>query len=131
MSDRTAQRGVGTDRGSAAGRGVVPIDRDAILAATAGEVRFDEPLRAHTTYRIGGPATLRNLIVLGGAAPHSDFHPVVALDAPRARFKPSVALAGNMSGWSAGEAQPARSTDLTFSFSTSIATMPSTRPLVL
>jgi UDP-N-acetylmuramate dehydrogenase len=31
------------------------IDRDAILAAAAGEVRFDEPLRAHTTFRIGGP----------------------------------------------------------------------------
>ena len=55
MSDRTAQRGVSTGRGSAAGRGVVSIDRDAILAATEGEVRFDEPLRAHTTLRIGGP----------------------------------------------------------------------------
>jgi UDP-N-acetylmuramate dehydrogenase len=31
------------------------IERDAILAATQGEVRFDEPLRAHTTLRIGGP----------------------------------------------------------------------------
>jgi UDP-N-acetylmuramate dehydrogenase len=31
------------------------IARDAILAAAAGEVRFDEPLRAHTTFRIGGP----------------------------------------------------------------------------
>jgi len=31
------------------------IDRHAILAATEGEVRFDEPLRAHTTLRIGGP----------------------------------------------------------------------------
>jgi UDP-N-acetylmuramate dehydrogenase len=55
VSDRTAQRGVSTGRGSAAGRGVVSIDRDAILAATQGEVRFDEPLRAHTTLRVGGP----------------------------------------------------------------------------
>ncbi|MBI5481591.1 MAG: UDP-N-acetylmuramate dehydrogenase [Deltaproteobacteria bacterium] len=31
------------------------IDRDAIVAAAEGEVRFDEPLRAHTTFRIGGP----------------------------------------------------------------------------
>jgi UDP-N-acetylmuramate dehydrogenase len=31
------------------------IDRDAILAAAEGEVRFDEPLRSHTTFRIGGP----------------------------------------------------------------------------
>ena len=31
------------------------IDRDAILAAADGEVRFDEPLAAHTTFRIGGP----------------------------------------------------------------------------
>jgi len=32
------------------------IDRQAILAATEGEVRFDEPMRLHTTFRIGGPA---------------------------------------------------------------------------
>jgi len=31
------------------------IDRDAILAAADGEVRFDEPLAAHTSFRIGGP----------------------------------------------------------------------------
>jgi UDP-N-acetylmuramate dehydrogenase len=31
------------------------IDRDAIVAAAAGEVRFDEPLAKHTTLRIGGP----------------------------------------------------------------------------
>ena len=31
------------------------IDRDAILVAAGGEVRFDEPLAGHTTFRLGGP----------------------------------------------------------------------------
>ncbi|MCI4567738.1 spermine synthase [Lysobacter sp. CFH 32150] len=37
--------------------------------------------------RIGGPATLRNLVKLTGATPHSDYYPTVSLQAPRARFK--------------------------------------------
>jgi predicted membrane-bound spermidine synthase len=37
--------------------------------------------------RIGGAATLRNLVRLTGASPHSDYYPTVTLEAPKARFK--------------------------------------------
>lgn len=36
--------------------------------------------------RIGGGETLSNLVWVAGAMPHSDFHPRVALEAPKARF---------------------------------------------
>lgn len=36
--------------------------------------------------RIGGAAVLRTLVRLTGARPHTDFHPTVALKAPRDRF---------------------------------------------
>ena len=36
--------------------------------------------------RIGGPRTLRNLVQLVGARPHSDYYPTVSLEAPKARF---------------------------------------------
>jgi len=35
---------------------LAPDDRAAIAALLGGEVRFDEPLRRHTTLKIGGPA---------------------------------------------------------------------------
>lgn len=41
--------------------------------------------------RIGSRRMLATLVNLLGATPHSDFHPVVALEAPRARFIGSVA----------------------------------------
>ena len=36
--------------------------------------------------QVGNESTLRALVSLHGAVPHSDFYPTVALDAPRARF---------------------------------------------
>ncbi len=36
--------------------------------------------------RLGDARLLRGLVAAAGAVPHSDFHPVVALQAPRARF---------------------------------------------
>ncbi len=42
--------------------------------------------------RIGGPATLRNLVRLTGAQPHSDYYPTVSLRAPKARFKNERAM---------------------------------------
>lgn len=51
--------------------------------------------------RLGDARLLRGLVAASGAVPHSDFHPVVALQAPRARFTgahvellPALAAAG-------------------------------------
>ncbi|QND81903.1 fused MFS/spermidine synthase [Pseudoxanthomonas mexicana] len=41
--------------------------------------------------RVGGPALLRNFVRTARAQPHSDFYPVVSLNAPRSRFKGETA----------------------------------------
>ena len=43
--------------------------------------------------RIGGPDVLTNFVQVTGAGPHSDFFPVVSLNAPKSRFKQESALA--------------------------------------
>lgn len=43
--------------------------------------------------RIGGPEVLANFVRVAGAGPHSDFFPVVSLNAPKSRFKQESALA--------------------------------------
>lgn len=43
--------------------------------------------------RIGGPDVLANFVRVTGAGPHSDFFPVVSLNAPKSRFKQESALA--------------------------------------
>ena len=40
-----------------------------------------------TVRKVGNQRTLKALVTLFGAKPHSDYYPVVALSAPRARFK--------------------------------------------
>ncbi|SFV34933.1 spermine synthase [Pseudoxanthomonas sp. YR558] len=42
--------------------------------------------------RIGGPEVLANFVRVAGAGPHSDFFPVVSLNAPKSRFKQESAL---------------------------------------
>jgi len=37
--------------------------------------------------RVGGPEVLENFVKVTGAGPHSDFFPVVSLNAPKSRFK--------------------------------------------
>lgn len=56
------------------------------LRAELARVGLDVP-EGYGLRRIGGGDTLRNLVLLSGARPHSDYFPTVALDAPRARFK--------------------------------------------
>lgn len=56
------------------------------LAAELARVGLDAP-DEFALRRLGGPDMLRTYVNAAGVRPHSDFYPVVALNAPRSRFK--------------------------------------------
>lgn len=56
------------------------------LASELARVGLDAP-DEFALRRLGGPDMLKTYVSAAGVRPHSDFYPVVALNAPRSRFK--------------------------------------------
>ena len=56
------------------------------LASELARVGLDAP-DEFALRRLGGPDMLKTYVSVAGVRPHSDFYPIVALNAPRSRFK--------------------------------------------
>ena len=66
-----------------------PLDYSRLEGGVLGEELARLGLAGNGDFKVrqvGSRETLAALVALYGAVPHSDFHPVVALDAPRSRF---------------------------------------------